>query len=279
MTIAFPTNPATGDIFTSDGKSWCYEYGKGWELHFIPVADFNIALEAKQNKLNFSETRPETAEEGDEWVDTGSTGGLKKYTFYSGQWIELGPAWFSAASGDVPPGTTPETGGRLIEVRKSTQRQFAAVPVTLGDVEQWRTVFVIAAENVKAGETFIINFENQVTTELSYNVELVHAIEVRRWIMTNPDTGASYNGGTEPLDDGSTVSVLHGPITGHNISSSGVHHQDAQRSWIFTAEQNYPVLYVCGRVRARSDAATTGAQLSIDEGQGALWYQRFYPLG
>lgn len=168
--------------------------------------------------------------------------------------------------------------GRLLACNKATARQFATVPVTTGYSEEWRTVFIQTLSNVKAGEVVSIFFENQVTTELPYNVELTHLIEVRRWVGTNPATGASYSGGTEPLEDGSTISNWHSPLTGHNISQTGVHHQDAQRMWAFVADQSYASLYICGRVRARSSAATAGAQLTIDEGQGALICQRFAPL-
>lgn len=168
--------------------------------------------------------------------------------------------------------------GRLLDLKKATARQFSSVPVTTGYSEEWRTVFIQTLGNVKAGEVVSVFFENQVTTELPYNVELTHLIEVRRWVGTNPATGAAYSGGTEPLEDGSTVSNWHSPITGHNISQTGAHHQDAQRMWVFVADQAYASLYICGRVRARSSSATPGAQLTIDEGQGALICQRFAPL-
>lgn len=179
-----------------------------------------------------------------------------------------------------PPSTHTHTSAQIsglwtVETGKAGTRQFASVPVTTAADAQWRSLYIIQVNDVRQGDVIDIHGTGQVTTDLAFPVEFIHCIETRTWIQTDPVTGIVYSGGAEPLEDGSTVSILHSPISGHNISRDREHHQDFHRTWQFTAPQAFPVLYLALRVRFRSESATSGSAVSVDDGQGAIWYTRF----
>lgn len=145
-----------------------------------------------------------------------------------------------------------------METGRTTTIQFAQIPVTLGSATEWRTIYFIPIDNVKSGEKIQVHHEGQFRNDLGYNLELAQIIELR----------TSVSGGAEPQD-----AAIHSPINGWDVDPT-MHYGRWSQEDLFTIDQDYPVLYLCGRVRCRSTAAQPGNSVAVQDGQGVMFYER-----
>ena len=118
-------------------------------------------------------------------------------------------------------------------ILEDTQRteiiQFAHVPVTLGSVTEWRSIYYLPINNVKVGELIQVYSEGQARNDLNYNIELAQTIEFRTEVVN----------GKEPI--GSPIGFTS-PINGWDFDTT-VHYArfNKQESWV--APQSYPRIY------------------------------------
>jgi len=79
----------------------------------------------------------------------------------------------------------------------------------------------------------------------------------------------TVSGGAEPVDG-----IFQGPINGWNVDST-MHYGRFSKSDIFTATNNYDVLYLVSRIRCRSTSAVSGNSVKVNLGQGCMYYMKF----
>lgn len=142
---------------------------------------------------------------------------------------------------------------------RSTSEAFGAIPITTQAYSEWRTVYCALVADVCAGDTFTVYGEGQVRNDAGINVELAQAISV---------VPAVY-GGAEALSG-----LLASPVNGWNITPD-THYGRFSKGGSFISPQDYPLLYFCLRVRARSSGATGAQALTVNAGQGFLDVVRF----
>jgi len=142
---------------------------------------------------------------------------------------------------------------------RTTTIQFAQVPVTLGSGTEWRSIYFLPLNNVISGDQFMIYSEGQIRNDLGYNLELAQILEIK----------TTVSGGAEPVDG-----IFQGPINGWNVDST-MHYGRFSKSDIFTATNNYDVLYLVSRIRCRSTSAVSGNSVTVNLGQGCMYYMKF----
>ena len=152
---------------------------------------------------------------------------------------------------------------------KTNVEQFAAVPVTLGTVEEWRTLYFLVVNDIDdpaigirvvGGEIIEATGFAQLRNDLTITVEVVGRITLR----------IAVSGGAE--DNSAPDSVYASPVWGPANVTPETHYAGpfAHSAWKMTA--SYPKLYLCFRARCRSSAAQSGHTLSVLTGQGEMFY-------
>ena len=151
----------------------------------------------------------------------------------------------------------------LTDVQKTETIQFAQVPVTLGTVTNWVSIYYLPIFNLLQGEIIEIYSEGQVANNLNYNIELAQCLELR----------TSVSGGLEPLG---TPGGYTGVINGWDFDTT-VHYGRFSKSDIYVVPVATPQLYLVMRLRCRSTGAHPGDEILVDDGQGLMFYKRFTP--
>lgn len=140
--------------------------------------------------------------------------------------------------------------------------QFAQVPVTLGNVSEWRSIYFIPISNVKKDDILQIFAEGQVVNNLGYNVELGQIITIQSNVF----------GGTEDITIPEVINAS--PVNGWNISAN-THYGRFSKVHSYKVEEDRNVLYIMLRLRARSTGAISGHALSVNLGQGQMFVNMF----
>ena len=156
---------------------------------------------------------------------------------------------------------------------RTTVINFAAVPVTDGNGNEWRSIYFIPITNIVAGEKLQLRGDAQLGNDLAYNVEIGELLELRRAVA----------GGAEPIEYPPLLFAKQQPqdspqpiINGENLSPTE-HYRKLVWNDEWVADQNYAVLYAVARVRARSSSAVPGNTLSIKANQGKFIVTRIMP--
>ena len=153
----------------------------------------------------------------------------------------------------------------ILSDMQSTQTiQFSAVPVTLGTVSDWYSIYYLPIYNLIAGEIIEIYAEGQVANNLNYDVELAQCLELR----------TSVSGGTEPLG---SPGGYTGVINGWDFSTSENHYGRFSKGDCYLVPANIAEYYLVMRLRCRSTGALPGNAVTVDAGQGLMYYKRFTP--
>jgi hypothetical protein len=147
------------------------------------------------------------------------------------------------------------------ESGRSAIEQFDSVPVTQGNIAQWRTIYYVTLQNIKSGDAFLLHCEGQVRNDLGYNLELAQVIEIKE----------QSEGGTEPLNG-----IFISPGNGWNVNTQ-MHYGRFSKTDLYIAEKDYPFLIAACRVRFRSDAAKNNNFVIVNKGQGYMFFDRLAP--
>ena len=110
--------------------------------------------------------------------------------------------------------------------------------------------------------------EGQLRNDTGINVECAQIMELRTWVQVDPVTQQVYSGGTEPISN-----INDAKINGWDFDSR-IHYCRFSKGDVFVAAQDYDHLYLALRARGRSTDAQSGMQLTVNAGQGQLYYIR-----
>ena len=151
----------------------------------------------------------------------------------------------------------------LTDTQRTTTEHFGTIPVTLGTTEQWVSIYYLPILNLVAGEVIQMYGEAQVRNDLGINIEYGQCLELR----------TSVSGGQEPLG---TPGGFTGVINGWNITPD-MHYGRASKGDSYLVPADVAALYLVLRLRCRSTGALPGNTVTVNIGQGVLYYNRFTP--
>ncbi len=149
----------------------------------------------------------------------------------------------------------------LIETQQGTALQYGSVPVTLGTLTEWRTMYYAPIQNVQTGDLIQIFGEGQGRNDLGYNVEFAQIVEIK--------TLGQMSGGQEPVNG-----IYQSPINGWDIVPAEHYGRFSKvASWI--SDSNYDLLYATIRIRCRSTGAKPNNYIVMQPGQGLIFMNHY----